>query len=727
MKDNPEKTNYFKPRARIIKILGQELISSDIIALVELVKNSYDADSVQVDINLNNIDTEKGEIIIKDIGIGMSKEKIQNVWLEPATPDKKGENKAAFYSKIFKRRYLGEKGIGRFAAHRLGNSIHMITRSAIINNKVTLEDYETELMIDWEQFTEDKYLEEIPVDIKTRTPEIYKETSGTYIKIKTSRIWSDSDIKNVVIKLRSLESPIRPEKFDLNLDDTTNDPGIKVNISSESSHIQQIIDKIKPISEILDTAFYTFIGIVDSKGIMIYDYEFKRQDVIEIRRKIKTQTYDITKSAFDYFDKYLSDSTSPGKFEVRFYAWDLDSHALRAANLAITHRDIIKPNGGVRLFRENFRVWPYGEPDDDWLNLDLKRLTDPKSRTVSRNQIIGFIHISSSTNPYLKDQSNREGLVNNIQFQIFTKLVEGIINQFAVERKKDKIQIDKVTRKERSSDSVSLEIKSLEKRLISDGYFEKYGKYVKNIEENYHKTIDDILERLMMSAAIGISVSLPVHEIKSMINEMDLTLRDYRKRPFEHNYTEFLNSFTRSLQEIKRIIDALSSLMSRQSLKNVKVIDIIENIELLKYNELKKHDIKLIKEIDDTFTVRAIPGLFNSMLYNIFDNSIYWLRYKKKQTSLSTENYTPSIIITGDKQNSQSIVRIKDNGTGFDDPFEYLIEPYYSRRTDGIGLGLYLANQIMIKIDGQLNGYNNIENDKVTGAIIELSFSNSKE
>jgi len=728
MENETQNRNYFKPRARIIKILGQELISSDIIALVELVKNSYDADSVVVDVNLNNIDNDHGEIIIKDFGIGMSKEKILNVWLEPATPDKKSDNTGVSYSKIYKRRYLGEKGIGRFAAHRLGNSIQLITRSAIIKELkvIGVENYETELNIDWEQFTEDKYLEDIPVNVQVRKPEIFEETSGTYIKIKTSRIWPDKDIKGVVTKLRSLESPVRPERISLNLDNTTSDPGIEINISSDSTHIQKIIDDVKPISEILDTAFYTFHGLVEPDGQMIYNYKFERPDVIQIKRTdYPDQIYDITGSDNDYFERYLNDNTSPGSFEVRLYAWDLDRYALNVANLASTYRDIIKPNGGIRIFRENFRVWTYGEPDNDWLNLDLKRLNYPKSRTVSRNQILGFIHISSSTNSELKDQSNREGLVNNIQFQIFTKMVEGIINQFAVERKKDKIKIDRISKKERASDSVTLTIKSLEKRLKSDGYYEKYGKYVKNIEEKYHKNIEDILERLMMSAAIGISVSLPIHEIKSMINNMDLELRDYRRQPFDNKI--FLNNLTLSLQEIKRITDALSSLMSRQSLKNVKVMNIIENIELLKHTEFKKHDIKLIKNIDNNYTVRAIPGLFNSMLYNIFDNSIYWLRYKKKKMSLTSEEYMPTITISGEKQNNQSIVRIKDNGIGFEDPFEYLIEPYYSRKTDGIGLGLYLVNQIMIKIGGRLKGYNDIENDKVTGAIIELTFNNSKK
>jgi hypothetical protein len=112
--------NTFKPRARIIKIIGQELISNDVIALVELIKNSFDADAQNIDLTLNNIFSNDGEIIIKDDGSGMTYEKIINVWLEPATPDKKSKNNNTF-SKCFQRRLLGEKGIGRFAVHRLGN------------------------------------------------------------------------------------------------------------------------------------------------------------------------------------------------------------------------------------------------------------------------------------------------------------------------------------------------------------------------------------------------------------------------------------------------------------------------------------------------------------------------------------------------------------------------------------------------------------------------------
>ena len=102
--------NAFKPRARIIKIIGQELISNDVIALVELIKNSYDADAEEVEIHLNNIFDEKGELVIKDSGTGMTYEKVLNVWLEPATPDKKSKGEQTF-SDCYKRRFLANASI----------------------------------------------------------------------------------------------------------------------------------------------------------------------------------------------------------------------------------------------------------------------------------------------------------------------------------------------------------------------------------------------------------------------------------------------------------------------------------------------------------------------------------------------------------------------------------------------------------------------------------------
>jgi nitrogen-specific signal transduction histidine kinase len=709
--------NTFKPRARIIKIIGQELISNDIIALVELIKNAYDADSTNIDVSLNNLLSNSGEIIIEDNGNGMSFEKIINVWLEPATPDKKSKTEHTF-SPCFQRRYLGEKGIGRFAVHRLGDRIELITRAKKdCENK--LLDYETRVVIDWMDFTEDKYLDEIPIKIeKEYSPKRFKNNSGTLIRITKIHPWKNKrTIKEAILKMRSLESPIKPQQVQLHKDEIINDPGISINLFSNDKDLDQEIKSIKSLSELLATAFYKFSAIIDDDGEIIYDYNFSRIDYPGLKRDEKSLTDNLKKYDNDWFEEHpITKFNSPGTFEINFYAWDLDTATLRVAGLADYYKNIIKPNAGIRIYRDNFRVWPYGEPDDDWLELDISRLNAPKERSVSRNQVVGIIHLSSLGNSKLQDQSNREGLIVNDQYDEFYHLVNSAISLFARERKKDKLNIDKVSRSKKLDDSVTESIAALIKKIENNNHSFLYLNDIKKVESIYKNKINDILERYMMAAAIGISYSIPIHEMKNRLNSIRYIIDDIEKNPLQQD--KLLRQLHEYVKDTEDIVNAVTSIMSRQKSQKVNLYKVANNIKLLKESDLNKYNIDYEIRGDNKLCVRAVPGLLNSILLNLVDNSIYWLRVKLNEALEKKSSFKPRILIELIQENhTKGILKLSDNGSGFEDPFELLIEPYYSRKSDGLGLGLYLVSEIMIRFGGHIIGYNN------NGAVIELTFN----
>ncbi|MBA7537713.1 hypothetical protein ES705_29982 [subsurface metagenome] len=210
------KENYiFKPHARLLLQLGDQLIRNESIALLELVKNSYDADATNVNIKMENIDNcEKGIIIVEDNGTGMDMEILQNVWMEPGS-----DYKEKLYSdKKIKSRYnrvpLGEKGIGRFAVHKLGNEIELISKKKNSN--------EIYLQIDWKSFKDAKYLKDVPISINERIkPEYFTDNkTGTKIiirRLKTS--WNRLMIREIFRSLNSLCSPFdSPGSFKINFD-----------------------------------------------------------------------------------------------------------------------------------------------------------------------------------------------------------------------------------------------------------------------------------------------------------------------------------------------------------------------------------------------------------------------------------------------------------------------------------------------------------------------------
>lgn len=708
--------NTFKPRARIIKIIGQELISSDVIALVELIKNSFDANSLNIELKLNNIFSPDGEIIVKDDGSGMTYDKIINVWLEPATPDKKSKTNTS-YSNCFERRLLGEKGIGRFAVHRLGNKIELITRASKDCNG-TLEDYETIVDIDWNEFTEEKYLDEIPIKVvKNNSPNTFINSSGTLIRVTQINPWKNTKaVKDAVIKIKSLESPVKAKQVKLHKTDEKKDPGITLKITSNDEQLDKDISQIKSLSELIKTAFYSFSAIIDENGKILYDYTFNRPDYQDIKRQVLSKTEDLIKKDVEWFEEHpLTPENSPGIFEVNLSAWDLETATLKIAGLSDYYRNIIKPNSGVRIYRDNFRVWPYGEPDDDWLNLDLTRLNAPKERTVSRNQVFGVVHISSIENPELKDQSNREGLIISRQYENFYHLVNATLSVFANERKADKIKIDKISSSKKVTDIVTESLKKLKTKVESNNHSLLYNPDIDLIEKNYHDKINDVLERYMMAAAIGISYSIPIHEMKLRLTSIKHVIDDLEKNPLLQD--KYLRQLSEYVKETDDIIKAVTSIMSRQKKQSVDLNKVAENVRILKESELRKYNIEYeIQNVKD-FKVDAVPGLLNTAVLNVVDNSIYWLRAKRNDFRQKQKDFHPKIsLMFGTNQDGRKYMKISDNGFGFEDPFELLVEPYYSRKTDGLGLGLYLVKEIMMRQGGRVNGFNE------DGAVIEIIF-----
>ena len=711
--------NTFKPRARIIKIIGQELISNDVIALVELIKNSYDADAFEIDVILNDILTDSGEIVVKDNGCGMSYEKIINVWLEPATPDKKS-NAERTYSSCYLRRLLGEKGIGRFAVHRLGDKIELVTRARTDCNN-SLLNYETKVEIDWTDFTEDKYLDDIPVKVeRVINPQVFTDRSGTFIRISKIHPWKNiKAVKDAVLKIRGLESPVKPKKNKQHRDENNNDPGININISSNDPSLNKEIREIKTLAEVLKTGFYKFSALIDEKGQILYDYEFDRVDYQDLKRpqgKREPIMDDLKNYNTDWFEEHqLNNLNSPGTFEVNFFAWDLDTAALKVAGLADYYKNLIKPNSGIRIYRDNFRVWPYGESNDDWLELDIARLNAPKERSVSRNQVFGVVHISSIENNQLKDQSNREGLIINEQYEHFYQLVSGALTVFARERKKDKINIDKVSKSKILQDTVTENINSLKYKIEKNNHSALYNANVEKIETSYREKINDVLERYMMAAAIGISYSLPIHEMKLRLSSIKHIVEDISKNPILQD--QYLRQLIDYIKDTEDIVSAVTSIMSRQKKQEISLIKVANNVKILKESDLKKYGIKYDIVGDRNIFVEAVPGLLNTAVLNLVDNAIYWLRVKKNQFREHALLFEPKITIELSRNNeNKAVLKVCDNGNGFEDPFELLTEPYYSRKTDGLGLGLYLVNEIMIRFGGRVDGYNN------NGAIVELTF-----
>ena len=171
----------FKPKAHILILLGEELIRTPVMAIYELIKNSYDADSKEIQVKFENIENlDKAQITIIDYGTGITKEVLENVWFEPGSdfrkPIKTDGSRLIKRSPIYGRIPMGEKGVGRFAVHKLGHTIKLISRPAKIEldtlgkfTGVKLLDYEISVDIDWRTFSQSKYLDDVKINWQINT------------------------------------------------------------------------------------------------------------------------------------------------------------------------------------------------------------------------------------------------------------------------------------------------------------------------------------------------------------------------------------------------------------------------------------------------------------------------------------------------------------------------------------------------------------------------------
>ena len=418
-------THILRPRARILRTLGDELSSSETVAVIELVKNAYDADATRVLVRFQGpLEIGQGRIEVMDNGHGMSLETIQTTWMEPATLFRKRQQRSEQYS----RRVLGEKGIGRFAASRLANTLEVVTRR-------TGEDREIRALFDWSQFDDEhKYLDQVevlweesePAEIcpggtiqalwgEGQTPESSELTHGTILRMEGLRaIWGESQFETLHTGLSRLISPFF-EQDQLTRHDAFQ---IYLELPEQFAPLSGII---KP-PEALKSPHYTIKGSVDETGHYTLTFKLPGQDVQECRT-----------GQFTFPDRHTPQC---GPFSIELRVWDRDSLSglahERGATIADVRRDL-DAAAGINIYRDGFRVLPYGEPRNDWLRLDLRRVQNPTMR-LSNNQIMGYVLISADKNPQLHDQSNREGLIEGPALDDLRELVKMVLAELEKRR-----------------------------------------------------------------------------------------------------------------------------------------------------------------------------------------------------------------------------------------------------------------------------------------------------
>ena len=689
----------------MLQLLGDQLIRDPRIAVFELLKNAYDADAARATVTLKEIEHhEDASIVVEDDGSGMTFDTVLNVWLEPGTDHRARQKAEGRLSPRFGRLPMGEKGIGRFAVHKLGQEVELVTRSA--------DRDEVVVQIDWEAMERKAYLADAALQVVERDPIVFADSTGTRMTVRRLREpWTRRMARSLMRSVTAMTSPFRgTASFEpqLVLDP---DPGWLVGL-------------VHP-TEVVDSALFHAKVEIDPNGwTMSYDYRFAPPRLgwrFEPRRVTCTDVPLGPHAKTKRGRKYLANlektavrarqdagggNLGVGSFQLDLHIFDLDRESRELLSDYRGVAGFLNANGGVRVYRDGIRVYDYGEPENDWLELDARRVNVPAQR-ISNRLVIGAVHLNSDKSRGLVEKTNREGFVETPSYQVFRSSVQSAIQHIVFERNRDKLALRELGRKPRdASEPVPSALRGLRVRVERLGLLEDLGPMIDRVETEY----ENFRDTLLVSAGAGLTMTVVVHEVEKGVKELNRALdrKASRERLIElgHHLAEAIESLGFIARRSDRTTEEASNLVAVA----LRTIDF----------RFAHHRVQVINGFNarNDFAVKVQRRLVVGTLLNLFDNSIYWLAAKDPRVRRLYVGPTWDI---GD---SPGIV-VADNGPGFLDPSDFLTQPFMTRKADGMGMGLYIAREVMRAHDGRLVFPSQKEIDLprgYTGACVVLQF-----
>lgn len=658
----------FSISPRILLHLGEDLIKNESIALLELVKNSYDACAKECIIKFQtNSEGKMEKIIIKDDGFGMNKNIIENVWLKIGTDYKLKRLEPNSCERI----PLGEKGIGRLGVHKIGNEITLISK---MNNSDEVEVY-----IDWKDLHYAKEIKEFEIEInENKNSENFRNKTGTKITIEDLKSsWDKRELREVYRNLTSLNTPF-----------SNNNDLFRVKIKSNSDLFEGLPD----FNEIKKSALYYGHCKMDKDKITDFKYEFKPwETLIKVDKGRTLLLKDLISEDLNICDekgKLIDlDFYKIGPIEFDLIIFEMDSQIFSYINSERKIiRDYLRENGGIRVYRDGIRVYDYGERDNDWLGIDLKRV-HRVGGNVSNNIILGSVKLNRKNSFGLREKTNREGFIENNSYKAFVSAVNYALSIFVRERNVDKAILTTLYKKHKVIEPVLSDltevIEIVENKVRPDETKNELLKYLYRINDQYV----EVKEILIKSANAGLNLSVVIHEIEKLIADLTGSIeRDEKEKAV------FISKM------LEKIIRGYSLMIKKSEFKKDNLSKIIQ-LALENYEfRFRDHKIKIVSnwnEVNKEAYFSEAEAI--SVLTNLLDNSIYWLSYAKK------ENRIISVYVTDQFKNYLSII-VSDNGPGFNIPTDIAIQPFITGKPHslGSGLGLHVASEMMKAMKGKL-------------------------
>ena len=680
----------FRFHPRVFASLGADLVTSDLVAVIELVKNSYDAFAKRVDVRFKTNSDGKLSLEIEDDGIGMSGDTIRDVWCVVATPFREKNTISSRDEK--KRRVSGAKGLGRLSAARLGQSMQVITKKK--GDKCWQVD------VSWNGLAKAESMDSCYAYLTEGDASILAGGNGTLIRINGLHDeWSDEMVADLEEGLSRLKPPF--EKL--------GDFAIYITPPGANEHATEI----KP-SKFINSPTYLIKGKYAVNGSL--DYEYKYEGLAGKRRSRRvSQTWetikqDIARTSQRYRPKGAKPLCGPLSFEIR--AWDLDKDSMQLASSQFKMqksqiRTEIRTFKGLSVYRDQILVLPKSETARDWLGLDLRRVSKVGTR-ISTSQVVGYVGISGDTNPLIEDTSDRERFVQNDAAKEFQVLLYHVIEALEMERDKDRESpppnptdlFSEIS----AADVVSEARKAKEQGADVDEIItlvEGFGQKL----EGTRKAVEQRFTYYSRLAALGTLAALLVHEIgnkrihiQSFLDAVHAYLANPGKGIAEVEKTmKYAEEALAYLQQLAYVFYPLAARNYQRGKRKSSIAATIEMCRVAQENVIADRSIEWITNLKGQDEVKIDPAELHAVLHNLIDNAIYWLGRKisgERKLIIETRKST----LSGRVQ-----VFVHDSGDGVaDEDRERIFDPGYTRRPNGGGMGLTVAGEIIAQHDGEL-------------------------
>lgn len=694
----------FRPSARLIGTIGEDIIKDMHAAVVELVKNSYDADASEITITFEATNDKRLLLSVEDNGHGMKEHVVIDKWLVPSTSDKL-KRRTSPNGRIMQ----GRKGIGRFAAAILGEKMELETIA---------ENIKTSLFINWNEFVESKYLDEILIDISTSDS---SERNGTLFNIEGSaqklELWNDSEIEYLIKELRKLLTPMDNTSTNGN-NDIFNITVIFKNFISKKYQNETIA--IKPLP-LLDYYDYRISGKIFPDGNNTLIYQNKNSGIEEDALEFKFYLNDKEKFTgivdidFRIFDR------DPESIENLVYELFNSGEEKLGKNEA---KNLLNDISGVSIFRNRFRIRPYGDYGNDWLSLDKKRVQNPALK-IGANQISGIIEIQDEEISNLVEKSARDGLKEDAYYDGLISVISQLLIFMELKRYSFRQKTGKGRKNHLFSSQMSIltdfsavknkVISVMQKANVSSEEMNELNDFIDRDINNKLKVAQELERQIAMyqgQATLGKimdvvmhEVRKPLHWIKNQTNNIDRAYKRYMKDSNAQDLNKIMKIVEETPEQLKTITDLFSRLNSLATRKRtaMSVFSLVNTIQTsidIFSDEIQRKNITLNLNIENDFLFKGWREDILAALANIIENAVYWVDFAKEDKILEISLYemNDSIEISTWNNGPKIIRDLLDD----DSLFTPGISGRVTENGTGTGLGLSIAGEAVDRNGGQI-------------------------